>query len=58
MYPMAVVGTASRHLVIYSLENQPHEFKVRLSILLFIIGFMFLFFIDTGEPIEISTSLC
>lgn len=26
-YPMAVVGTANRHVIIYSLENQPQEFK-------------------------------
>lgn len=31
MYPMAVVGTASRGLVIYTLENSPSEFKVRGS---------------------------
>ena len=27
-YPMAVVGTAGRHVVIYQLENTPSEFKV------------------------------
>ncbi|XP_074641001.1 mRNA export factor-like [Tubulanus polymorphus] len=27
MYPMAVVGTANRGLIIYQLENQPQEFK-------------------------------
>ncbi len=27
MYPMAVVGTAGRGLIIYQLENQPQEFK-------------------------------
>ena len=26
-YPMAVVGTAGRGLIIYQLENQPQEFK-------------------------------
>lgn len=26
-YPMAIVGTANRHVIIYSLENQPQEFK-------------------------------
>ena len=31
MYPMAVVGTASRGLVVYTLENSPSEFKVRGS---------------------------
>ncbi|CAH1797425.1 unnamed protein product [Owenia fusiformis] len=28
LYPMAVVGTANRQLVIYQLENQPSQFKV------------------------------
>ena len=28
MYPLAVVGTAGRHIVIYNLENQPQEVKV------------------------------
>ena len=28
MYPVAVVGTASRHLLAYSLENQPTFYKV------------------------------
>lgn len=27
MYPMAVVGTAGRQVIIYQLENQPSEFK-------------------------------
>ena len=27
MYPVAVVGTAARHLLVYSLENQPQFFK-------------------------------
>ncbi len=27
LYPMAVVGTASRGVIIYQLENQPQEFK-------------------------------
>lgn len=26
-YPMAVVGTANRHLIVYQLETQPQEFK-------------------------------
>lgn len=26
-YPMAVVGTANRHLIVYQLEGQPQEFK-------------------------------
>jgi len=26
-YPMAVVGTAGRGLIIYNLENQPKEYK-------------------------------
>lgn len=26
-YPMAVVGTAGRGLIVYSLENKPTEFK-------------------------------
>lgn len=26
-YPMAVVGTAGRGLIIYQLENQPQEFR-------------------------------
>lgn len=26
-YPMAIVGTANRHVIIYSLENQPQEYK-------------------------------
>ena len=30
IYPMAVVGTASRGLVIYQLENTPSEFKVNV----------------------------
>lgn len=33
IYPMAVVGTASRGLVIYQLENTPSEFKVIVVIL-------------------------
>lgn len=28
MYPMAVVGTASRGLVVYQLEGTPSEFRV------------------------------
>ena len=32
MYPMAVVGTASRGLVIYQLEGTPSEFRVTLSL--------------------------
>jgi len=27
VYPMAVVGTAGRGVIIYQLENQPQEFK-------------------------------
>lgn len=27
VYPMAVVGTAARGVIIYQLENQPQEFK-------------------------------
>lgn len=27
LYPMAVVGTAGRGVIIYQLENQPQEFK-------------------------------
>lgn len=30
-YPMAVVGTANRHVLVYSLENQPSEFKTQES---------------------------
>lgn len=26
-YPMAVVGTANRHLIVYQLEGQPQEYK-------------------------------
>lgn len=26
-YPMAVVGTANRHIIVYQLEQQPKEFK-------------------------------
>lgn len=26
-YPMAIVGTAGRRLIVYSLENKPTEFK-------------------------------
>ena len=32
MYPMAVVGTASRGIVIYQLEGTPSEFRVSLSV--------------------------
>ena len=27
VYPMAVVGTAGRGVIVYQLENQPREFK-------------------------------
>ena len=27
VYPMAVVGTANRGIIIYQLDNQPQEFK-------------------------------
>ena len=27
-FPMAIVGTANRQVIIYQLDNQPAEFKV------------------------------
>ena len=40
MYPMAVVGTASRGLIIYQLENQPKEFQKVDSPLKHQVGFV------------------
>lgn len=34
-FPMAIVGTASRRLIVYSLENKPTEFKQNESPLKF-----------------------
>lgn len=42
MYPMAVVGTAGRQVIIYQLENQPSEFKRIESPLKYQVNFLHL----------------
>jgi mRNA export factor len=60
-FPMAVVGTANRQVIIYQLDNQPSEFRVCLSVCLSLNQFYFYFYIlytENGITTEVSASLC